>query len=296
MKKNKLTKGRTLSAVVLGLAAVSLIGVGFSAWVIQTQTTADIESVTVSVGDVKNNSIALNGARVTDSSFLLDADVNDNSGAIIYEGAATENDYAWAISFSMDLTEKQAYDASTTNNQQIFKGITIKTTEKYTVSEGDTPLYTFTQAESANVLTLPVVFGETQMSLIDKDALNFDDSSTTLYYKNTNGTVTTSDSSNANIVVTINKALKQDSTTIYTYTVNAQFKLRWGSKYLGYNPSLCDGANTGVNGVFEDAGKALPTISGTGSIEEDLNSLYGLNGHQINHVITHDPVNAVEIN
>ena len=296
MKKNKLTKGRTLSAVVLGLAAVSLIGVGFSAWVIQTQTTADIESVTVSVGDVKNNSIALNGARVTDSSFLLDADVNDNSGAIIYEGTATENDYSWAISFSMDLTEKQAYDASATNNQQIFKGITIKTTEKYTVSEGDTPLYTFTQAESANLLTLPVVFGETQMPLIDKDALNFNESSTTLYYKNASGTVTTSDSSNANIIVTINKALKQDSTTIYTYTVSAQFKLGWGSKYLGYNPSFCDGADTGVNGVFEAAGKTLPTISGTGGIEEDLNSLYGLNGHQINHVITHDPVNAVEIN
>ena len=91
MKKFNLKKGRALSATVLGLAALSLVGVGFSAWVIQTEKTASIESITVSVAEVKNNTVTIAGAvDGTNNSFKLDAAYGDDKGDIIAEGVTAE--------------------------------------------------------------------------------------------------------------------------------------------------------------------------------------------------------------
>lgn len=296
MKNKKLFKGRTISTLVLGLAAVSLIGVGFSAWVIQTQTTADIESVTVNVADVKNNSVTIEDAAVSDSTFVLDAKVGDNQGAIIYEGSASEDDYSWSITFAVNLTEEEAYS---TEGKQVFNGFSLTTNEKYTVAEGDTPLYTFPSAETDTILELPATFGGSEMPLVDKNALNFTGNSTSIYLNRvSNGTVSKVDNSeDANISVSIAKALKQDD--VYTYTFTVEFTLKWGEKYKGFNPSLCDGADASANSAFGGA-ENLPDITSStsegDSIEKDLNLLRGLNGHQINHTLIHDPLNAVTIN
>lgn len=295
MKSKKILKGRTLSTLVLGLAAVSLVGVGFSAWVIQTQTTADIESVTVSVGEVKNNSVTIQNANVTDSTFVLDAKVGDNQGGIVYEGSAIEDDYSWEISFEVDLTLEQAYS---TEGKQVFNGITLITKEKYTVSEGESPLYTFPLAETDTILDLPVTFGSDEMPLVDKNALNFEGASKEIYLNRaTDGTVSQVESTDSyNISVSITKALKTES--VYTYTFLAEFTLKWGEKYKGYNPSLCDGADATVNEAFGGI-ENLPNITSStpegDSIEKDLNLLNGLNGHQINHTLVHDPLNGVTI-
>ena len=56
MKKNSL---KTTGIVVASLAAVALVSVGFSAWVIQALTPTEAKSVTLSVADTTDNSIAL---------------------------------------------------------------------------------------------------------------------------------------------------------------------------------------------------------------------------------------------
>lgn len=295
MKKFNLKKGRALSATVLGLAAVSLVGVGFSAWVIQTEKTASIENITVSVAEVKNNTVTIAGAvDSTNKSFKLDAASGDNAGDIRAEDV-TENDQNWAINITFSLTDAQAR-----GNSQIFKGLSISTSEKQETSIAAEHPYSYLDAEGGNILSMPVIISSnaTEMALVDSEALKYVETGdagkqTFNLYRNGDTITDVTDSTHvnhddANITLEISRVANGE--TLFDYTIKATFEVKWGSKYKGFNPSLCDGANEAVNTAFGEEEK--PTIS---EIETDLTNIGYLNGSQINHVVYHDPYNAVEI-
>lgn len=296
MKKFNLKKGRALSATVLGLAALSLVGVGFSAWVIQTEKTASIESITVSVAEVKNNTVTIAGAvDGTNSSFKLDAAYGDDKGDIVAEGVTAENDQTWAINITFSLTDAQARGDS-----KIFRGLTISTSEKQETSIAAEHPYSYLTAEGNNILSMPVVISSnaTEMALVDSKALaDVTESAPQTFKLYRNGdavtNVTASGHANhddANITLEISRVASTTSSVLFDYTIKATFEVKWGSKYKGFNPSLCDGADNTVNTAF--GGKEnLPAIS---AIEDDLTNIGYLNGSQINHVVYHDP-NSEEV-
>ena len=79
----KLKNGKTIGIVTASLAAVSLFGVGFSAWVIsgtKGDTTKDI-NVTVAEIQDKRITLALTSSPV-DGSLVFDSATNDNKGDI----------------------------------------------------------------------------------------------------------------------------------------------------------------------------------------------------------------------
>lgn len=296
MKKFNLKKGRALSATVLGLAALSLVGVGFSAWVIQTEKTASIESITVSVAEVKNNTVTIAGAvDGTNNSFKLDAAYGDDKGDIIAEGVTAENDQTWAINITFSLTDAQARGDS-----KIFRGLTISTSEKQETSIAAEHPYSYLTAEGNSILSMPVIVSSnaTEMPLVSSDALADVETGdagkqTFNLYRNGNTVTDVTDSGHANhddANITLEISRVANGENLFDYTIKATFEVKWGSKYKGFNPSLCDGGTESINTAFGE--EAKPTIS---AIETDLTNIGYLNGSQINHVVYHDPNSEVTI-
>lgn len=72
---NKFNKGKTLGIVAASLASVALVGVGFSAWIIQsTQDNTTSNGVSVKVGETQNQFVKITEAKVTEGVLNFDAD------------------------------------------------------------------------------------------------------------------------------------------------------------------------------------------------------------------------------
>ena len=290
--KRKIKKGRSAAIVTLGLAAVSLVSVGFSAWIIQTATMEETTEITVNVADVNNQTINITDVALTDSTFEFDALKTDNQGEIIW-GKDTANpdddageDLTWGFEFSL------------TPNGKPFQGISLGSTSSDVTEQN--PTSAFVAYDDGTIIDIPSTFvTDTYLPLVPNDAL--DDmqagETTNIYLDvdvNTSTVLKVESSSNYDISVEITATNVGDQqNVVLSYHFEVEMKAKWGSKYLGVNPCLCDGADTNVNQVFEDAEKTLPTVE---SIMTDLTNLNTeLNGKQIKHIIRHDPASPVII-
>ncbi len=107
-KANKFSKGKTIGIVAASLAAVSLIGVGFSTWIIQTKTDATVSDISVTVADTKDISVAITEAAVDsdNNSVKFDADKNQKVDASILScGDSDAEDLSFAITYKVTLGE-----------------------------------------------------------------------------------------------------------------------------------------------------------------------------------------------
>ncbi len=73
---NKFNKGKTIGIVAASLAAVSVFGIGFSTWIINTTNKVETSDITVEVADTKDISVIISNAKVSesDNSVKFDAD------------------------------------------------------------------------------------------------------------------------------------------------------------------------------------------------------------------------------
>ncbi len=104
---NKLNKGKAISIVSLSLAAVSLAGVGFSAWVISGQNSADATgSVSVEVAQISDLRATITAASVdsTNNSIKFDA---EGKGEYISASSDSSQDLTFSISYSVKIGEQQ---------------------------------------------------------------------------------------------------------------------------------------------------------------------------------------------
>ena len=104
---NKISKGKAVGLLSLGLASVALGSVGFAAWVVSGTTLPESTNVSVTVGKVTDNRVTLTAA-VSDGEVNLDADPKYTGGTLGITAAtgSTED-----LEFSITVTAKA--DSST---------------------------------------------------------------------------------------------------------------------------------------------------------------------------------------
>lgn len=99
---NKISKGKAVGLLSLGLASVALGSVGFASWVISTTNVNDTENVTVTVGAISDQRITITAALNTgDPSVTLDAKDTQKLGPIKGSGNTAED-----LTFKVDVTGK----------------------------------------------------------------------------------------------------------------------------------------------------------------------------------------------
>ena len=95
-----MTKVKILTGSLFGLAAVSLVGVAFSSWVIQSTNHVEFNSFNVSVSDVSDKRLVISAITSTNQDIVFDAKENDTTGPIVWDGESYE-DLTFNFSFTI---------------------------------------------------------------------------------------------------------------------------------------------------------------------------------------------------
>lgn len=101
----KLNKKRTIGIVAASLATVSLVSVGLSAWIITGNETATSGDITVTVGDVTDERIAIKNVSLTDASVSFDT---NNAANAVLKSSDSQNHEDLSFSVSFDVVSKAA--------------------------------------------------------------------------------------------------------------------------------------------------------------------------------------------
>lgn len=198
-KTNKFSKGKTIGIVAASLAAVSLIGVGFSTWIIQTKTDATVSDISVTVADTKDISVAITDAAVdsANNSVKFDADntkkVDDS--ILSCETSDTE-DLSFAITYKVTLGEN-------VGKWQIKAAVEDTTDGKFN-----------TAVNTRKYITMPAKLGITT----GNECLNQDSAT------------------DAGSGLTVTKGDKDATTKKTTITVTQTFTFGWGEAFASKNP------------------------------------------------------------
>lgn len=242
---NRFTKGKTIGFVTAGLAVVSLIGVGFSAWVVNgnSSNVATDGNVTVSVADITDERITIFNLKLNaNNGIKFDAAKDDTTGPIVSKDGAEQ--LSFSIMFTLDVSSPiskfkniEAYmsiDESDSTKKSAFE-TAIGNTKNYIV----TPVHyesTHTNASSNATDLIPTgkslssnVTSETEVTLTDN---------------------------------TTNKAFetKCKKTSEGKYEFNVTFNFQWGSAFGGVNPSHVGEDNYPASATVKNADAAISAL------------------------------------
>lgn len=204
----KIKHNKILTYSMLGLAAVSLVGVAFSSWLVQETQGAKVENITVSVADVQDKSLIITDAKVDESNktFLFDAKESDKTGPIIYTGNTGGEDLTFGITFKVE----KALNANGTAAADYFGGVYVK----WEVTDDDAGR-ALKSAITNNYIVSPL--SDSNVALPSFTTIEADSETTV---------------SGTNVQVTYDA----DTVTKTTLTVSVTFSFAWGSKTGGQNP------------------------------------------------------------
>ncbi len=204
---NKFNKGRTIGIVAASLAAVSLLGVGFSTWIINTKSgPTSVGNISVSVANTQNITVTISDAKVDDGTVKFDADHSQHTDSSILScGNSDTEDLTFSLKYKVTVgTDASAWE--------------IK------AAIDDTADGKFTSAVSAKYFTLPDTLG------IKTDT---DDGAKTCFNQSS------TDGSNGLSFAdptTTDATASTTGTTSKTYTVTQTFTFAWGEAFAKKNP------------------------------------------------------------
>lgn len=207
---NKLNKGKLLGIVAAGLSTVSLLGVGFAAWVINGGDNKDTDSIQITVADTVDHSITFGSVSVSESAISFDAKKDDKTGPITGDGKNDE-DLNFSIEYTLTCADKSKFGgvkaymtiADAANDGSVGKALADAIgTKNYLIAPLSTSTSDADKTTIASTLT-----ANTDDSNTDKDKLPNKKYSTTV-----SGTGT-------------------------TYTFTTEFSFNWGSAFGNKNPS-----------------------------------------------------------
>ncbi len=226
---NKVTKTKIITCSLLGLASVSLFSVAFSSFIVTNdQLTATSGNVTVTVGDVVDESIKITGLSITDYEIAFEPEANDTKGPIIWDGTNSEDlDFAFTFTLTNVLTSEGKW-----GNR--LGGVNIKW------NQGDSG--TFATCITNNYITAPKLGGSGD-PITDTDAALF--------------TVTSGGELTNSAGLTFARV---DTTANVTVTVNYSFA--WGSAFNNDNPGNATSETYASIKTELDAFKAALTDTG----------------------------------
>lgn len=200
----KIKHNKILTYSMLGLAAVSLVGVAFSSWLVQEIQGAKVQSITVSVADVQDKSLIITDAKIDESNktFLFDAKEDDTTWPIIYTGDTGGEDLTFGITFKVE----KALNADGTAAADHFGGVYVK----WEVTN-DTAGQALKSAITNDYIVSPL--SDSNVALPE---------------------FTIGSASGTNVEVTY----KADTETKTTLNVSVTFSFAWGSVTDGDNPGV----------------------------------------------------------
>ena len=100
---NKFNKGKKIGIIACVLASISLVGVGFSTWIIETRTDSKVDNITVTVADTKNASIIISDASATDNTVKFDADHSKTKGGLISCASTDTEDLSFTLTYNVTV-------------------------------------------------------------------------------------------------------------------------------------------------------------------------------------------------
>lgn len=196
-------KSKVILFSLLGVAVLSLTGVGVAAWVIAGITPATTGQISVTVGDTTDKRITVENTNLTDGALQFDAQANDTTGPITASSGSKE-DLEFAFTFTV----------SGVSNMGSF-------TLNYATTGTDNGLDVLKTAVSSNYLVSPIsTTGTTSFTLPMTMAVNATVSATATSPAALSSKVTAYDSA-AN-----------------TATISVTCDFGWGSVFGSKNPCL----------------------------------------------------------
>ena len=202
---NKFNKGKLIGIVAASLSAVSLMGVGFASWQIKGATNGTTDgNITVEVGEVIDNRIAITDAHVVSGSSGIKFD------AVAPDPAVTGALLTASSGSSENLSFKLSYKVKNSTDTNAF------TVKAYIAAvDAGTPLPGFSIAETRKYIGMPANLGLASDSA--KDALTKEAGAS----KTATGTgVATAVTGSAGV-----------------YTVEQTFTFSWGEAFDNENPT-----------------------------------------------------------
>lgn len=197
-----MTKVKILTGSLFGLAAVSLVGVAFSSWVIQSTNTKTFDGFNVSVSDVSDKSLVISEITSTDQDIVFDAKENDTTGPIVWDGSHSED-----LTFNFSFTISDVLNAEGNFTKDV--GVYIKW---------------------ANHSDYDTLIGKKYITAPQRDGSNaLTDSNASLFEYKT-GNALQSESNNGLTFA----AAGEDNTDLQ---VTAAYSFAWGNEFRGKNPS-----------------------------------------------------------
>lgn len=243
---NKFSKGKTIGIVAVSLAAISLAGVGFSAWVINGTTGGSTGDITVNVADVQDKRVQISEAKVTEGQVKFDS--NGETGGILSGNNAED------LSFVISYTVKN----NTTDNK--FKVFAYFSDSKI---GGD-----FKDVADKGLITLPYGIGDgTKTDSKGDGVLVFDGSH-----------VPTDGSSSNNSIKT---EITENSVSV-SYSVKQTFSFGWGTAFASKNPS----AVTSSDIIYDYSDAGSKKNGNVDTLKSNLSYLKSKIGNDVKFALT----------
>lgn len=203
---NKFNKGKTIGIITASLAAISLVGVGFSTWIINTTNKAEVSNITVTVADTKDISVVISNAALdtNDNSVKFDADeskMNAASGHLLSCASGDSEDLSFTLTYDVTV-------GTAATNWQIMAAIDDNN------ETGGTNGNFATAVNTRKYICLPTTLG------ITTGAKCLDQASQT----------------DSNSGLTVTKKTETSSTSTNTYSVSQKFTFTWGLAFANKNP------------------------------------------------------------
>lgn len=149
---NKISKGKAVGLLSLGLASVALGSVGFASWVISTTSASGDSNVTVTVGAIQDASIEITAVLGENNAVVLDANSSRTAGPIKGSGSTDQD-----LTFTVDVTGKKGADSVATSHNCKF---TVAMPGGLTADYVKVDSVTGTGATSIDEIAVPVSTGE----------------------------------------------------------------------------------------------------------------------------------------
>lgn len=210
---NKFNKGKTIGIITASLAAVSLVGVGFSTWIINTTNTVEVSNISVTVADTKDISVVISNAQLdtNDNSVKFDADaakMNNATGHLLSCGSGDSEDLSFTLT----------YDVTIGTNAQTWQ---IMAAIDDSNGTGGTNGKFNTAVNTRKYICLPSTLGITNgVKCLDQ-----------------------SSSTETNTGLTVTEKANSATTSTKTYSVSQKFTFSWGLAFANKNPVEVTGSD-----------------------------------------------------
>ncbi len=246
---NKFSKGKTIGIFAVSLAAISLVGVGFSAWVINGTTGGSTGYITVNVADVQDKRVQISDANVNEGTVKFDS--NSTTGEIL-RGDGENEDLSFAISYIVKN--------NTTDNK--FKVFAYFSDSKVGGN--------FKDVAEKGLITLPYGIGDgTTTDSKGHGVLVFDGSN-----------VPTDGSSSNNSI----KTEITEKSVSGSYSVKQTFSFGWGTAFASKNPSAVTSSDTIYD--YNRSDKSLTTNGNADTLKNNLSYLKNKIGNDVKFALT----------